>query len=476
MKYDIALEMNKLLNEIYKIKKNASEEIQESDLPNLVEKFVKQENYLASGGNNVAFKYEDKVLLIPHRFNPFNERARTPINPGNVFEILKKEEEDNKDSSFAESYVYKFRNLKNSDRYHESLPIAIWGGKSQGQNIQIMEYLGEPPVTETQRSPSDAKRNMDTVFNIITDDSKIEKALDKLKEIKDLGYETDPKPDNLTIDASGEVRFIDLNLRSGGSKKQPLDYFINMLLPPYVFQAHPEKEKYREQVRNFIEKTYEYGKSIGLDIVNSIEKTLSQFNFATEKEIEDLKEQERIKKEQEMLERQKKEKEGLSPEQKADAKNIIFSINPAFSKYDPSLYSDISFLKDAIEEELYILIEDLRNGNVRNVKKINDYFVKNPDAIYQIHEAARENLKTKEELEENNMSKENYIKKSNNIIEKLIKLSDFLDCKKLYKKADIVDKLISFASDDEDDKVVIDFLKEKERMMKEKERMMKKII
>ena len=290
MKYDMALEMSKLLNEIYKLKKNASEEdIQESDLPNLIEKFVKQENYHASGGNNVAFKYEDKVLLIPHRFNPFNEKAVTPINPDNAFEILKKEEEDNKDSSFAENYVYKFRNLKNSDRYHESLPIAIWGGKKAGSEYTNYGVFREPPAHEDSRNPSDAKMNMDTVFHIITDDSKIEKALDKLKEIKDLGYETDPKPNNMTIDSSGEVRFIDLNNRGDRPKRQPLDYFIYMLLPPYVFDAHPEKEKYRDQVRNFIEKTYEYGKSIGLDIAYSIEKTLSQFNFATVEETKKLK-------------------------------------------------------------------------------------------------------------------------------------------------------------------------------------------
>ena len=53
------------------------------------------------------------------------------------------------------------------------------------------------------------------------------------------------------------------------------------------------------------------------------------------------------------------------------------------------------------------------------------------------------------------------------MINKLIKLADHFDQKKLYKKANAIDKLISIAS--EDDENVIDFLKEKARMQNEKQ-------
>ena len=164
----------------------------------------------------------------------------------------------------------------------------------------------------------------------------------------------------------------------------------------------------------------------------------------------------------------------MSPEHKAAAKNIIFSISPEFSKYDPNLYSDISFLKGIIEEELYILIEELRNGNVRNVRKINNYFIKNPNAIYKIDEAAKKNSEIKEDVEESDMLEESYIKKSKNIIEKLVKLSDFLDFKKLHKEADIVDKLISFASEEDDEKI-IDFLEEKSKIKRRMDEKIKKM-
>ena len=53
------------------------------------------------------------------------------------------------------------------------------------------------------------------------------------------------------------------------------------------------------------------------------------------------------------------------------------------------------------------------------------------------------------------------------MINKLIKLADHFDQKKLYKKANTIDKLISIAS--EDDENVIDFLKEKARMENERQ-------
>lgn len=53
------------------------------------------------------------------------------------------------------------------------------------------------------------------------------------------------------------------------------------------------------------------------------------------------------------------------------------------------------------------------------------------------------------------------------MIDKLIKLADHFDQKKLYKKANTIDKLISIAS--EDDENVIDFLKEKTRMQNERQ-------
>lgn len=57
--------------------------------------------------------------------------------------------------------------------------------------------------------------------------------------------------------------------------------------------------------------------------------------------------------------------------------------------------------------------------------------------------------------------------------EKLIKLADMLDLKKLHKEADMVDRLISFAS--EDDENVIDFFKEKSRIEDERQSFNRKI-
>ena len=57
---------------------------------------------------------------------------------------------------------------------------------------------------------------------------------------------------------------------------------------------------------------------------------------------------------------------------------------------------------------------------------------------------------------------------------RLIKLADFLDYKTLYKKADAVDRLVSLASE-EDDENIIDFIKEKSKINRRMEEKIKKM-
>jgi hypothetical protein len=396
-----------------------NDEFVESDLPILFSNMAKEENYLGEGGNSVAFLKDDMVLLVPHSLNPIRKKD---ISPSNIISALKEKIENSGES-------YEFRYLKDSSKYFESMPIAVWGSPTQGLNIQIMNYLGENHATENNRTPEAAVNSMNAVFEIITSPSKIKEAIDSMRELDLAGYELDPKPDNLTI-LNGNVKFIDLNRGSSGVK---LDYLIDMLVPYYIFVHHPKKDYLSDSIKDFINMVYEYGQSVGLKPFHSIEHRLEQYGVATDQEVQrlnDQKKEELSKIEEDRKKHEDKIKNSRSEESKAIAFSIFYK-DRELSKY----FEDITFLKNKIPDDLFLIIEEVKSGNSKYLRKLVRYLMSNQNFIDKINDLAKSNY-------ENN-------KEAGSKLDSLILLADYFDERGLSKKANFIDALIAFASDDD---------------------------
>lgn len=394
-------------------------EFVESDLPILFSNMAKEENYLGEGGNSVAFLKDEMVLLVPHSLNPIKNKH---ITPSNITSALKEKVEKSGET-------YEFRYLKDSPKYFESMPIAIWGSLTQGLNIQIMNYLGENHAKESDRTPEAAIKSMELVLGIITDTSKVKEAIDRMRELDLAGYELDPKPDNLTI-LNGRVKFIDLNRGASGVK---LDYLIDMLVPYYIFRHHPKKDLLLDDIRDFINTVYEYGQSVGLKPFHSLEHKLEQYGVANNKELGRLNEQrkEESDREEEKIRQFKEKAEASRAEESRSLALSIFRQDRENSKY----FENIEFLKNKIPDDLFLIIQEVKSGNTKYVRKLVRYLMSNQSFIDKVNDLARSNYENDKE--------------AGSKIDSLILLADYFDERGLSKRANFIDALIAFASEDD---------------------------
>jgi hypothetical protein len=310
----------------------------ESDLEKLFEKFVKEENYIGRGTNSMAYKHDNLVMLVPahltKRMNDDGFNAREYLTSNNDFSFI---------------------NFSKSEDWMDSMPIASWGGKDQGQRIVIMKYLGENIGLEADyQNEYSAKVYMDKAFDLIKDSGKIEKALDKMKEIDKRGFAIDPKPDNLTIGVDGEINFIDL---TKDHQAQEISDLAIMLVHPPSFRVYPKRESVKEVLRSFIDRIFAYGKSIGLaDSVTSKERLLDLYGLANEDDLETIKtqneEREKIREEEraKMLSANKRDDEDLN----SRLKPILTFFHPGRIPED----FDLDSLSSLVPSDFFNIISD----------------------------------------------------------------------------------------------------------------------
>lgn len=272
----------KLSNSLDKIIiKCALMNFEKNDLKKVFDLFLKEENFIGSGTNNHAYRLDDTVAL-------FSKEVIAPIKLGKVSleeavespEIYMKniyEKNQKRSGKPVESSEIIFKDLSSVENA-ESYEIAYeWRVESSSVSVQIMKYLGDTIVRETEQEESGAIKVEEVVFPIIKNKEKVMQALDIVKKITDNKHSIDPKSDNFTI-MDGKINFIDINSDQGDSGDKNFLHFIQGILPTYILRHHSNFYEHYSDIIEFLDFAYSYGNKIGLNIsANTIDYIKSDF-------------------------------------------------------------------------------------------------------------------------------------------------------------------------------------------------------